>query len=626
MTLVHKRTQPDALHPDFDKTLARLRQKLLDARTPDGHWTGRLASSALSTATAVIALVLVDKEKHQTLIGRGLAWLTATQNPDGGWGDTDRSLSNISTTMLALAAFSCAGSDSDAGRPTVHACRQWIERYAGGTTPDHLTQAIFKRYGKDLTFSIPILSACALAGMSGPGNQAWSKIKPLPFELAACPHQLFKWLRLPVVSYALPALIALGQVRHYFLPSKNLLARILRNLLRARTLKVLTEIQPDSGGFLEATPLTSFVVMSLAAMQLRRHPVVRQGVRFLEDSVRDDGSWPIDTNLATWVTTLSVNGLAQDPEVDSHFSRADRKAVLDWLLQQQHRQEHAFTHAAPGGWAWTDLSGGVPDADDTPGALLALASLAPHEDAVVQAAQQGISWLVDLQNRDGGMPTFCRGWGTLPFDMSSPDLTAHALKAFAVWWERLPATLQARVEKARKAALAYLRKVQREDGSWVPLWFGNQHTATDENPTYGTSRVLSALAAQWSNDNQQVQDFIMPAVQWLLAAQNKDGGWGGAPGIPASIEETSVALEALAAIVRTETFSPEKCRELQAAIKSGTTWLIENTRCGEVFAPTPIGFYFASLWYYEELYPLIFGLSALNRVKRIGFSQPEALR
>jgi len=54
-------------------------------------------------------------------------------------------------------------------------------------------------------------------------------------------------------------------------------------------------MQPASGGYLEAAPLTSFVVMSLAASGRVEHPVVQQGVKFLVDSVRPDGSWPIDT-------------------------------------------------------------------------------------------------------------------------------------------------------------------------------------------------------------------------------------------------------------------------------------------------------------------------------------------
>src|SRR5687768_15919406 len=97
--------------------------------------------------------------------------------------------------------------------------------------------------------------------------------------------------------------------------------------------------------------------------------VVREGVKFLANSIRPDGSWPIDTNLATWVTTLSINALAAGGE--------DVAALLgpkcrDWLLSCQHTKRHPFTGADAGGWGWSDLSGAVPDADDTPGTLLAL--------------------------------------------------------------------------------------------------------------------------------------------------------------------------------------------------------------------------------------------------------------
>src|SRR5207249_987680 len=168
---------------------------------------------------------------------------------------------------------------------------------------------ILKRYGKDRTFSAPILMMCAISGRMGSGADGWKDVVPLPFELAALPQRLFAALRLPVVSYALPALIAIGQARHHHLPTRNPLTRFVRNLTQARTLDVLTRIQPSSGGFLEATPLTSFVTMSLAASGQVNHPVTKKGVEFLVASQRDDGSWPIDTNLATWVTTLSVNAL-----------------------------------------------------------------------------------------------------------------------------------------------------------------------------------------------------------------------------------------------------------------------------------------------------------------------------
>src|SRR6266571_2315004 len=94
----------DRLEAAYQTALAALLQE----RTPDGHWVGELSTSALSTATAVMALYLVQKNggpSHQALIDGGLAWLAAHQNDDGGWGDTTVSISNISTTMLCRSAF-----------------------------------------------------------------------------------------------------------------------------------------------------------------------------------------------------------------------------------------------------------------------------------------------------------------------------------------------------------------------------------------------------------------------------------------------------------------------------------------------------------------------------------------
>jgi squalene-hopene/tetraprenyl-beta-curcumene cyclase len=424
--------------------------------------------------------------------------------------------------------------------------------------------------------------------------------------------------------------------------------------------------------------------------------VAARGVQFLTASARPDGSWPIDSNLATWLTTLAVNALGSKlttevtEEQRGHEgteplcppSASVTSVVKDWLLAQQYRAEHPFTHAAPGGWSWTDLPGGVPDADDTAGVLLALKTLTtegteenqgprgaeppcrgadllrplaenatpnsevcqsasgiPHPEANIEhptsniehrseteAAIAGIRWLLGLQNGDGGMPTFCRGWGALPFDRSAPDLTAHALRAFAVWREELPTALQKRVGDATRRALHFLAKAQRAEGAWAPLWFGNQDAPGDENLTYGTAQVLRGL--------QELRDplaakLAVRATAWLLAAQNPNGSWAGGrkanaehrtsniehrsdasatrPSIldtsASSIEETALAVGALAGLVGAET-----------AVARGVDWLIARTDCGRVTPAAPIGLYFARLWYFERLYPLVFLAGALGRV------------
>jgi squalene-hopene/tetraprenyl-beta-curcumene cyclase len=579
---------------------------LLAERTSEGYWTGELSTSALSTATAVSALALVQKAtathgSFDALIAGGLHWLAANQNADGGWGDTIKSFSNVSTTMLVRAAFHLTKKESvTLFSGCLAKSEAWLaQRY--GRTPAEWAEAVRARYGKDRTFSVPILMTSALAGLV-----SWREVPSLPFELAVFPQSWFRFLRLPVVSYALPALIAIGQAVYYHRPPWNPIARLVRGLAIPRSLRVLQAIQPSSGGFLEAAPLTSFVTMGLASTGRAEHPVVRKGVEFLVASVRPDGSWPIDTNLSTWVTTLAINALAAAGELD----RLDKREELrDWLLGQQYQERHPYTGADPGGWAWTPLSGGVPDADDTPGAWLALANLIPN----LSASLPKMEWLLNLQNKDGGWPTFCRGWGKLPFDRSGNDLTAHALRALACWLKRWGRCHWGKEEwrgqgnsfetHAIPRGLAYLASQQRSDGSWLPLWFGNQHAPDDVNPTYGTARVLAAYRDLGLMDGEPARR----GIAWLLAAQNPDGGWGGDRETPSSMEETALAVEILLDV------GPQGA----SAVSKGLTWLVERIEAGGLHEPTPIGFYFAKLWYFEKLYPIIFAVAALGKARRV---------
>ncbi|MBU0638691.1 MAG: squalene--hopene cyclase [Planctomycetes bacterium] len=601
-------------------TLNAARQKLLAARMVGGFWEGELSGSALSTATASCALTLLDRAQEDprraALVRGGLTWLAKHQNADGGWGDTIDSPSNISTTTLCWAALGAGPQPDGALAVAAQQAESWMKRRVGDLAPAELARAIDALYGDDHTFSVPILTMCALAGRFGDGRAAWRHIPALPFELAACPPAWFRRFGLPVVSYALPALIAIGQARHHHRPTRNPLTRALRHVTRARTLRVLAAIQPESGGFLEAVPLTSFVVMSLASTGAWEHPVVERGCAFLTASVRSAGCWPIDTNLATWLTTLSVGALT-GPSGAAHLTPDERARLTNWLLKQQYTVIHPYTQAPPGGWAWTDRSGGVPDSDDTAGALLALWALAggeerliPAEPHVASAALAGVRWLLNLQNRDGGIPTFCRGWGRLPFDHSSPDLTAHTLRAWRAWRDILPPDARQRIRSGTRKAVRYLLDQQRGDGSWAPLWFGNQSAPDQESPLYGTSRVLRAAAVSVAETDlgRAWAEACQRGVAWILSAQNADGGWGGAVSVASSIEETAIAVETLAVM------EPGDGRAAEA-LQRGGAWLCTRTECGERFPASPIGLYFARLWYHERLYPLVFTVAALERLQ-----------
>ncbi|MCF7849333.1 MAG: hypothetical protein K9M45_10810 [Kiritimatiellales bacterium] len=526
----------------MNDALQNARGRLLAELLPGGRWEGALSSSALATAVASFALKQAGRSDLAT---RGFQWLETHRNEDGGWGDSPESPSNFTATLLCRCAL-----DEDIG------------------LPQELADSILESYGNDRTFSVPILTMCMLAGKL---SNDWKLIPQLPFELAVFPHRFYKFLRLPVVSYALPALIAIGLVRHKNKPSAF---SFVREKLVSRVLDILEKIQPESGGFLEAAPLTGFVAMSLIGAGFGDHPVAQNGLRFLESTVREDGSWAIDVNLSTWVTSLSVRAL------DGMLTDEQESSIREHLLATQWQTEHPFTHAAPGGWGWTYEKGGVPDADDTSAALIALRRLGC--DAA--AAENGIRWLLDLQNRDGGMPTFCRGWGKLPFDRSCPDLTAHTIRAFVAWRGEVDSNLFKKMERSMVRGFQYLEKTQRADGSWRPLWFGNQHNPNHENPVYGTARVLEALIEVNETDFPMVGKMKQRGFQWLETMINKTD----------SIEETALAVKVTG---------------------RGVERLLEMTKGGTEFPAAPIGLYFASLWYSERLYPLIFTVDALNRIQ-----------
>ena len=566
-------------------------QRLMQRRSEDGMWRGSLSSSAISTAVSVFALWRMDAGKYAVQIDAGVRWLQQTMKTDGSWGDSVESPSNMTATLLTYVSLYAVG---QAPSET----RKYLANMFGGDDEEALVQGVLRYYGRDLTFSVPILMMCALAGVI----TNWKKIPPFPFELATLPQRFFRFLNLPVVSYAIPALIAIGicQMHH-----KGGLFSPIRKLFVPKAMRVLLRMQPADGGFLEAAPLTAFVSMCLAAGGFREHEVTRRCAKFLIDTVREDGSWPIDTNLSGWVTSLAAKILPLAP---------CSLPLTSLILSHATTSIHPFTHAAPGGWGWSDLSGSVPDGDDTSGALVALHHLLTEDGSRQQAdvppeVKNGLKWLMGLQNNDGGMPTFCKGWGNLPFDRSTPDITAHAILAMGLWLPSLEGKLKADVQKSLDRMLAWMSEQGargkgqgargKGQGGWVPLWFGDQDAADEKAPVYGTATAIDYLM---SSRHPVAMELAQSHLPFILQTQNEDGGWGGNQGVKSKVTYTCRALSALAHFPH----------DHEEAKQRGWDYLYQRFKAGTLYEREPIGLYFSRLWYSEELYNLLFLLNALK--------------
>ena len=250
---------------------------------------------------------------------------------------------------------------------------------------------------------------------------------------------------------------------------------------------------------------------------------------------------------------------------------------------------------------WTNLPGSVPDADDTAGALVALHKLSNGE--LSSEVEKGIEWLIDLQNADGGIPTFCKGWGKLPFDRSSPDITAHSLLAFQLWRDILPHALKKKCDKSANRMLKWMKNEQSSDGCWYPLWFGDQDAKDERSPVYGTALSVEYLS---EIEHPIAKEMVAKGVSFLLTTQNKDGGWGGNKDVASKVTLTARTLSALSCIKNMD----------KAILNKAFDYLYKKKENHELLKPEPIGLYFSRLWYSEEMYNITFVLTALNNYKK----------
>lgn len=589
------------LENQFDHLVRLLKSERNDA----GFWSGQLSSSALGTAVAIVALKINNDKSDRQLIIDGLNWLLAHVNSDGGYGDSPGSKSNVSTSLLSYAAISYCGEGSEHSKKILLNIDNYLATQKIDLTKGDVTSSVLKFYGKDFTFSVPILSMLVICGVLD--KKIGAKIPQLPFEFTLFPASWYSLFNLRVVSYAIPALIAVGVFVFKTRNRHNPIMSWIRNRSIKPAMLKLEKIVPESGGFLEAIPLTAFVAMCLISSELGNSPVVTKGLTFLRNQQRSDGSWPIDTDLSTWVTTSSVKALgSQMPVV---FSAAETDTLVNHLKAIQYKEVHPFNLAEPGGWGWTNFSGSVPDVDDTSGAILALIELYRIDNHDEEAIINGCKWLTSLQNKDGGFPTFCRGWGRLPFDSSCADLTGHALlaltKSLEILGDKMSIELKAAVKQCIARSFGFLWKAQNDNGCWYPLWFGNQFTADLKNPVYGTAKVTIYLKDSLlcgSLDDQMknnIGQMVTNAQNFLLKQQNENGSWGGEIGVSGTIEESSLAISALIG-------------KDQGVLLRGFFWL-ENELNNNGLRSNPIGLYFAMLWYDEKLYPLIYYVEALRR-------------
>jgi squalene-hopene/tetraprenyl-beta-curcumene cyclase len=184
---------------------------------------------------------------------------------------------------------------------------------------------------------------------------------------------------------------------------------------------------------------------------------------------------------------------------------------IEWLLKTQRMAPGVVTDSPAGGWAASAAAGAELSTIVTADVVSTLAQGFGRvgevlDERIERSAGWGVGWLLEMQSDDGGWGTFSRNDDAQAGAASCVDATAASLRAIAVWHRRWkvesPRYTQAalhsiidQIPPAIERAIKFLEFEQRDDGCFIPLWFGNQHQANDENPVIGTCQVLGAFEA-----------------------------------------------------------------------------------------------------------------------------------
>mmetsp|Transcript_18558 Transcript_18558/g.52140 ORF Transcript_18558/g.52140 Transcript_18558/m.52140 type:complete len:764 (-) Transcript_18558:390-2681(-) len=195
-----------------------------------------------------------------------------------------------------------------------------------------------------------------------------------------------------------------------------------------------------------------------------------------------------------------------------------------------------YRHISKGAWPFSTRDHGWPISDCSSEGLKAALSLAKLPADMVgtgvpkEQLFDCVSVILSYQNFDGGMATYentrsfhalevlnpSETFGNIIVDYSYVECTSACITALAAFRKSYPDHRPQEIVAALDKAEAFIRSIQRKDGSWYGCWAVCF--------TYACWFGVSGLVARgysWDTD-----DAIRRACEFVLKHQQDDGGWG----------------------------------------------------------------------------------------------------
>jgi squalene-hopene/tetraprenyl-beta-curcumene cyclase len=537
------------LGDSLEQPIQKATQALLAQQRSDGHWVFELEADATIPAEYVLLRHYLGEPVDAALEAKIAVYLRRIQGSHGGWplfrdGDVD-----VSATVKAYFALKMIGDPVDADH--MRRAREALLARGGAARANVFTRIMLALFGFIPWHAVPAMPVeIMLLPKWFPIHldkiSYWSRtvVVPLLVLMAKKPKaRNAKGVRIDELFLEPPQTLGPGPKAPqqkaswfwFFRGVDNVLralepyfpARSRRHAIDRAVAWVIERLNGEDGlGAIFPAMANSVMMFDVLDFDENYPPraIARQSIEKLLVEYKDEAyCQPCVSPI--WDTALTCHTLL---EVGDARVVAEAKRGLDWLAPKQVLDVRGDwsvrrPELRPGGWAFQYANPHYPDVDDTAVVAMAMDRLQAvsarqdYRDRLERARE----WIAGMQSENGAWGAFDADnefyyLNNIPFadhgallDPPTEDVTARCLSMLGQFGESISSS--AAVAKG----VDYLRRTQLADGSWFGRW--------GMNYIYGTWSVLCALNAVGVDHHAPE---MRRAVDWLIAIQNDDGGWG----------------------------------------------------------------------------------------------------
>jgi len=526
----------DALSPEsvsleslLDQAIFRGAEALKREQRADGSWDDDTDLGPCATAMHWIAEASLGGASA-TEAAESARYLLSQQRPDGSFLPFPEATEGTAVaTALCRAGLLCCGLSTT--HAAVEHALQFVNAHGG-----HAAVADTLRSRGDLT-PLFLVAAGVLDGTALP---------PLPPELALTPFDRLIDRKVHAGNIVI-ALVVCALVAKFARPGpSSLLAKAARKAENQRIQHTLFQWQNDAGDWNGQCNYTWLIVVGLAATGLDRNDArLARTLAWLRGKRRVTANGTAYNSMGTdvWSTAFAALALnaAGEPFSGDVMSAARRHLLSAQCKRDMPRVNQRKPGARrSGGWGFQRGNETMPDCDDTGVALATLCEISAGNATreIFTATERGMAWLRDMQNPDGGFPSYV--WNLpskkpgplylvdIPFTLEDPgrvlsfltnppaefsDPGLEGVTGRVLWG--LGACGVRRDDPLVCSAIEFLRAQQCGNGAWWGRWMTCYLVET--------ATTLLGLAAVGEDMRT---GYVENAVRFLCKSQNADGGFG----------------------------------------------------------------------------------------------------